>query len=254
MTTTMSRRGTCWSNSTRSRTAFKLPSRKPPWKRQKRTWQSAQAQVRGQVAQARANRYKLEHAIEDVDNQIANLHASVATLDSRKATLQLARANLTRGEKLFAEQDHQSRRARSAKGIVQGCGSGRRTSPPGGLRDPRQPRPACRASQGPRPERSAARAGPELLHRSAGIGRIAPERGPVWLLPEPRGRRRQKRPSPDFYKQDPQGDLNRIYARLIPQAPAIKQAEAKLLQAQRDLDEAELNLRYCASSAKSTAW
>ena len=48
-----------------------------------------------------------------------------------------------------------------------------------------------------------------------------------------------------FYKQDPEGDLNRIYARLIPQAPAIKQAEAKLLQAQRDLDEAELNLRYC---------
>ena len=48
-----------------------------------------------------------------------------------------------------------------------------------------------------------------------------------------------------FYKQDPKGDLNRIYARLIPQAPAIKQAEAKLLQAHRDLDEAELNLRYC---------
>ncbi len=48
-----------------------------------------------------------------------------------------------------------------------------------------------------------------------------------------------------FYKQDPHGDLNRILARLIPQAPAIKQAEAKLLQARRDLDQAELNLRYC---------
>ena len=34
---------------------------------------AAQAHVRGQVAQARANRFKLEHAIEDVDNQIANL-------------------------------------------------------------------------------------------------------------------------------------------------------------------------------------
>ena len=68
---------------------------------------AAQAQVRGQVAQARANRYKLEHAIEDVDNQIANLHAGVATLNSRKATLQLARANLRRGEKLLP-QGHQS--------------------------------------------------------------------------------------------------------------------------------------------------
>ena len=41
---------------------------------------AAQAQVRGLVAQARANRFKLEHAIEDVNNQIANLRASVATL------------------------------------------------------------------------------------------------------------------------------------------------------------------------------
>ena len=40
----------------------------------------------------------------------------------------------------------------------------------------------------------------------------------------------------DFYKQDPEGNLDRIYANLIPKAPAIKQAEAKLLQARRDLD------------------
>ena len=39
--------------------------------------------------------------------------------------------------------------------------------------------------------------------------------------------------------------LDRILALIIPKAPAIKQAEAKLLQARRDLDQAELNLRYC---------
>src|SRR5262249_3806206 len=54
-----------------------------------------------------------------------------------------------------------------------------------------------------------------------------------------------KRALEDFYKQDPEGNLDRIYARIIPQAPAIKQAEAKLLQARHDLDQAELNLRYC---------
>jgi membrane fusion protein (multidrug efflux system) len=48
-----------------------------------------------------------------------------------------------------------------------------------------------------------------------------------------------------FYKQDPGGDVNRIYAHIIPLAPGIKQAEAKLLEAQRDLDQALLNLRYC---------
>src|SRR6185437_3767419 len=48
-----------------------------------------------------------------------------------------------------------------------------------------------------------------------------------------------------FYKQDPKGDLDKIYARLISNAPTVKQAEAKLLQARGDLAKAELNLRYC---------
>jgi membrane fusion protein (multidrug efflux system) len=48
----------------------------------------------------------------------------------------------------------------------------------------------------------------------------------------------------DFYKQDPKGNLDRIYAHIIPNAPAIKQAEAKLLEARQDLAQAELNLRY----------
>ena len=61
---------------------------------------AAEAQVRAQLAQTRANRYKLQHAIEEVDDQVANLHAAVATLDSRKASLKLAAANLERGVKL----------------------------------------------------------------------------------------------------------------------------------------------------------
>jgi hypothetical protein len=53
----------------------------------------------GRVAE-RANRFKREHAIENVNNQIAKLRASVATVNSRKATLELARSNLKRGEEL----------------------------------------------------------------------------------------------------------------------------------------------------------
>ncbi len=48
-----------------------------------------------------------------------------------------------------------------------------------------------------------------------------------------------------FLKQDPEGNLDRIFANLIPQAPAIKQAESKLHQARRALALAELDLRYC---------
>ena len=49
----------------------------------------------------------------------------------------------------------------------------------------------------------------------------------------------------EFVKRDKEGDIDRILERIVPEAPAVKQAEAKLLQARRDLAQAELNLRYC---------
>jgi membrane fusion protein (multidrug efflux system) len=61
---------------------------------------AAVAEARGMAAQTRSKLYKLTHTIEDVNNQIANLRADVATLNNRKATLDLARANLKRGEEL----------------------------------------------------------------------------------------------------------------------------------------------------------
>ena len=42
-----------------------------------------------------------------------------------------------------------------------------------------------------------------------------------------------------------EGDVNTTFARLAADAPDIKQAEAKLEVAKRDLDQAELDLRYC---------
>ena len=54
----------------------------------------------------------------------------------------------------------------------------------------------------------------------------------------------------EFYKRDPGGNINRIYAEIIKTAPGLKQAEATLMRAERDLDEAKLNLRYCAIVAE----
>ena len=42
-----------------------------------------------------------------------------------------------------------------------------------------------------------------------------------------------------------EGDVNSVFARLAANAPDVKQAEAKLEVAKRDLDQAELDLRYC---------
>ena len=47
---------------------------------------TAQATVRSQIAQARGLRFKLQHAIEDVDNQVALIRARVATWEQSKAT------------------------------------------------------------------------------------------------------------------------------------------------------------------------
>ena len=49
----------------------------------------------------------------------------------------------------------------------------------------------------------------------------------------------------EFYRRDPGGDINRIYEEIIKTAPSLKHAETNVLQAQRDLDKAKLDLRYC---------
>jgi membrane fusion protein (multidrug efflux system) len=54
----------------------------------------------------------------------------------------------------------------------------------------------------------------------------------------------------EFKSRDVEKNLDRIYAALVPEAPAMKQAEAKVLQARKDLDQAELNLRYCRAVAE----
>jgi membrane fusion protein (multidrug efflux system) len=204
---------------------------------------AAQAQVRGQIAQARANRFKLEHAIEDVDNQIANLRASVATLNSRKATLQLAEANLKRGEELAPSggisKEELDQRRQSVKVSEASVDQALQTvyAIRVGLGLPAQPLKGHDLTEVP-PDLdqnfSAVRqALGELLQSAAQFGY-----SPTSWDSTP------KQAVTDFYKQDPQGNLERIYAHIIPNAPAIKQAEAKLFQAKRDLDQAELNLRY----------
>ena len=61
---------------------------------------ATQDQVRGMVAQVRSNRFKLQHAIESVDNQIALLRANIAALETRKANLTRAKADYDRAIEL----------------------------------------------------------------------------------------------------------------------------------------------------------
>src|SRR5438552_5790583 len=199
---------------------------------------AAQAQVRGLVAQARANRFKLEHAIEDVDTQVANLRASVATLNSRKATLELARANLKRGEELaptggISKEDLDQRRQTvkvdeaAVEQALQAVYAIRV-----GLGLPANAGPGHDLAEAP-PDLdqnfSAVRqALADLLQSAAQFGYLIT----TWDATP-------KQVVADFYKQDPKGNLDRIYAHIIPNAPSIKQAEARLLQARSNLDNAK---------------
>jgi membrane fusion protein (multidrug efflux system) len=49
----------------------------------------------------------------------------------------------------------------------------------------------------------------------------------------------------EFTRQSPQGNVDQIFARMVPGTPAVKQAKANIEAAQSDLAQAELNLRYC---------
>jgi membrane fusion protein (multidrug efflux system) len=205
---------------------------------------AANALVRSQVAQTRANRFQLQHAIEAVDTQVANLRAAVATLNSKKATLVLAKSNLKRGEELapsggITKEELDLRRqtlkvdeADADQALQQvyaiRAGLGLPTQPPKGQELTSVPPDLDQNF-------STVRQGLGTLTQSAAQFGYFPT---TWDATP-------KQAIADFYKQDPEGNLDRILAHIIPKAPAIKQAEAKLLQARRDLDQAKLNLRYC---------
>jgi membrane fusion protein (multidrug efflux system) len=205
---------------------------------------AANAQVRGQVATARANRFMLEHAIEDVNTQIANLHAAVATLNSRQATLELAKSNLKRGEDLAPgggiskeELDQRRQTVKVEEAAVDQS-----------LQQIYAIRVGLGLSAQPAKGKDLADVPPNLDQTFSTVrqrlGTLLQSASQYGYFPSTwDGTPKQALEA--FYKQDPERNLDRILARLIPNAPAIKQAEAKLLQARRDLAQAELNLRYC---------
>src|SRR5438552_6142812 len=212
--------------------------------------EAAKAQVQALVAQTRANKFKLDHAMEDVRNQIANLSANVAILNSKKATLNLAQANLKRGEELVSsggvskeDLDQRRQQVKVAEAAVEQALQtvyANRVS----LGLPEKPEKGDNLSEAPsdldQNFSSVRQAMGALLQSAAQLGYF-----PTSWDATP------KDAVEAFYKQDPEPDkdpharVDRIYAKIIPKAPLRKQAEAKLLQAQRDLDQAKLKLRYC---------
>ncbi|EAQ78512.1 HlyD family secretion protein [Blastopirellula marina] len=202
---------------------------------------TAEAQVEGIVAQTRSNRFALEHAMESVRNQIAVLRSNVAQAKVEEASLVLAQRNFDRNRKLAtdnviaqsefdvytAQLAEAESRVDSAKEVVQ------QTRSALGL-------PINEANPLDMPadlDQNFSVVRETLANLMQSIAEIG-YRPKSWDLTP-------NQAIDDFFHLNVSGDLDTIYKQLIADAPAIKQAAAALLQAQRQLDLAKLNLRYC---------
>jgi membrane fusion protein, multidrug efflux system len=204
---------------------------------------AAKADVRSIEARAYSQRWNLQHAIEYVDNQIALLHANVAALEKNKASLKLAEADFDRAKKLVGsgsisreEYDRRDTAVSVARAeVTQALDAVHQIRVSLGL--PREPENGGDLGAVPtdldQTFSSVRQAQSELIQTAAELGVIHS------YSPTP------KQMLDEFYKRAPHGDIDKIFAALVPEAPAVKQAEAKLESAQRDLDQADLNLRYC---------
>jgi membrane fusion protein (multidrug efflux system) len=204
---------------------------------------ATEAQTRGLEGQVRSLRFALDRSIEDVDNQVATLRSRVATLNSKIATQTKAQADYDRDVPLLksgavSKEDFDTRTEALAvakaevEEALQGVYEVRVA-----LGLPPKPESGDDLTQVPadldQTFSSVRQAQASLIQGAAQLGYFDSfNKSPKQMVA-------------DFYKQSPHGNIDLIYARLLENAPAVKLAQAKLVQAQRDLDQANLNLRYC---------
>ena len=201
---------------------------------------AATAMVQGIEAEARSRRWKLQGAVQDLENQVALLHDRVAALDKSKATLALAQVEFDRAKQLLAsgtasrqEYDRRQEALSTASAQVNQA-----------LAAVHQ----IRASLGlpPQPDRGEdlGQVPPNLdqtfsavLQAQADLIQSAAQLGVVESY--------SKSPKQMVEEFEKRGDINRTLAEITQQAPTVKQAQAKLEVANRGLAQAELDLRYC---------
>jgi membrane fusion protein, multidrug efflux system len=201
---------------------------------------AAKALARGIEAQAMSRRWNLQHAVEEVENQISLLRARVAGVEMSRASLKLAELEFERAKQLITsatttQQEYDRRQATLTIARAQLTQS---------LADVYQIRVSLGLPAQPEKGGDLAEVPPDLdqtfssvLQAQADLIQSAAELGVVHsygLTP--------KQMLEEFEKQ---GDVDRTFARLAAEAPVVKQAEAKLQAANRDLALAELDLRYC---------
>jgi membrane fusion protein (multidrug efflux system) len=220
----------------------------------KATYENAEAnllaaydEVHGLVSQARSNRFKLEHAIEDVDNQVALLRANIASLKTRRATLARAKADYDRAIALqktpgaIAPQEVDKNREAydvAQAQVTQALETVYQVRVGLGLpAKPKKEGDDALAEVPPDLDQTYSTVRQALANLLQSAAALNVFQTSYNLTP--------KQFIAEFYRRNPEGNLDRILAKVIQDAPTIKQAQAKRDAAKADWDQAELNLRYC---------
>ncbi len=205
----------------------------------------ARAKVRSTVATAKALRYKLQNAIEEVRSRVQQLQADVATLKQYEANLDIARREYDRTVRLVgngqaaSQEELDTRRAalKAAEALV-------RT----GQENIRKTRAALSLPLHPPAGKEPGYVPPDLedFHpsvRSALSQMIetAAELG-VELPPNVETPRQL---IAKYHLDTEDGWLDDFVRKLVQDAPALKVAEADVEQARADLAQARLDLSYC---------
>jgi membrane fusion protein, multidrug efflux system len=201
--------------------------------------QAATASARAIEAQARSQRWNLQRAVQDVDGEVALLHARIADVAKYKAALALAQVQFARARSLVATNDvprseydqRQAQLKTAGAELAQALAEVYQIRASLGL-----PAPADGDDLGQVPPdldetfSSVLEAQAQLIQSAAQLGiEHSFDQGPKAMLDQ-------------FNRL---GDIDRTFARFTAGAPAVKQAEAKLEASTRSLAQAELNLRYC---------
>ncbi|MBV8764588.1 MAG: HlyD family secretion protein [Hyphomicrobiales bacterium] len=201
--------------------------------------QVAKSKVRSIEAEAMSRRRALQHAMEDVNNQIALLRARVAGVDKSQAELALAQVDFDRASKLVtsdnipkSEYDRRQAALLAARAdVTAALADVHQIRASLGL--PQQPDGGDLGQVPPNLDQTFS----SVLQAQAGLIQSAAQLGVIHSFEEG--------PSHMVEAFEKEGDVNSTFARLAADAPDVKQAEAKLEVAQRDLEQAELDLRYC---------
>lgn len=205
----------------------------------------AVAKTRGSEFKTKELRYQLERSIQGVDDQVAELGSAVAALEKAKADLDLAQDDYGRAQKLYAGKvTSQQEFDRSKTGFQSADAQFRQSFEKvcqirAGLGLPAKAENgadfASLAEVPPDLDQTfsavvATQA--ELLQECANLGVVfsSASIGPRQMVEE-------------FHRRAK--SLDEIYEKVLEDAPAVKQAQEKVVVAERDLQQAELDLRYC---------